>query len=105
MHVRGQGIRQPMERERSLVRDDSLLLRPEPGGDQFLVLARGEVHEPVDAPVDAQGLSAADVVHEELRRVPRLSRLLSREQAGLTRRRLVEAVPIEAIWSPVLLST
>ncbi len=79
MHVSGQGVRQLVERERRLVRYDSLPLRPEPGGDQFLVLARGEVHEPVDPTAKSQGLPAVDVVHQELWRVPCLGRLLGRE--------------------------
>src|SRR5258706_9607318 len=87
-----------MEGERCPVRDDASSLGPEPGCDKLLLFARGEVHEPVDPATNANGAPALDVVHEELGRIASLSRLLGREQALLTRRRLEESVPVRAVW-------
>ena len=66
MDLGRQHIREVVEREGCLVRNDSGLLRPEPSGDQVLVLARREMNEPIDAPTDPQGLSAVQVVDEKL---------------------------------------
>jgi hypothetical protein len=65
---------------------------------KLLLFARGEVHEPVDPATNANGAPGLGVVHEELRRIACLSRLLSREQTLLARRYLEEAVPVRAVW-------
>lgn len=64
MDLSWQHIRQLVEREGGLVGHDAGPLRPEPGGDQLLVLARGEMDEPVDAPTHTKGLAAVHVVDE-----------------------------------------
>ena len=79
------------------MRQDPLALRPEPDGDEVLVFARREVHEPVHAAPQADGSPALDMVHEELRRVAGLGCLLRREQAFLRSRDLVEAVVVRAV--------
>ncbi len=94
MHVHRERVREPVEGERGLVRDHASSLGPEPSGDQLLVLARGEVDEPVGTSAHAEGLARVDVVDHELRRVARLGRLLGREQPLLGRRRVEEAVPV-----------
>jgi hypothetical protein len=65
--ARAQHVRETVERERRLVGDHARALRPEPGDDQLLVLARGVMHEPVQAPLHAEEVARAEVVDEELR--------------------------------------
>ena len=48
MHFRRERIRKVMKGQRSVVRNHAGLIRPQPCGDQILVLARGEVDEPVN---------------------------------------------------------
>ena len=98
VHVRWQRIRQPVQSERGLVRHYAGPLGPQPNRDQLLVLARGEVHEPVDATKHANDAPDTDVVHEQLRRVAGLSGLLGREVPRLPCGDLIEAVPIRVGW-------
>jgi hypothetical protein len=94
MHVHRERVREPVQGESGLVRDHANSLGPEPSGDQLLVLARGEVDEPVGASAHAAGLARVDVVDQELWRVARFGRLLGREQPLLGRRRLDQAAPV-----------
>ena len=55
-----------MQGERGLVRDNARPLGPEPGGDQLLMLARGELDEPVDPPPRSGDPAGADVLQEQL---------------------------------------
>jgi hypothetical protein len=55
-----------MEGERGLVRHDSSLVGPEPGGHQLLVLPRGEVDEPVDASLRASDAAGAYMLEQQL---------------------------------------
>jgi hypothetical protein len=61
------------------VREDPLLFRPEPDRGKVLVLARGKVHDTVDASPNADEPPVPQVLKEELRGVAGLSRLLRRE--------------------------
>ena len=98
MQMGWQRVRQPVKRKSRLVRHDAGPFGPEPGSDQPLLLARGEMHEPVDPTAHPNDTSAVDVVHEQLRGVPRLGRLFGREHALLTDRHVEEAVPVGAVY-------
>ena len=96
MDLTRQHIRQPVQRERRLVRHDPGALRPQPRRDQFFVITRREVNEPIDAATHTNRTSGVDVVHKQLRRVTRVGRLLGREQPRLRRSGLKKTVPIWA---------
>jgi hypothetical protein len=51
-----QRIRKPMERQRGLVRDDAMLIGPEPGSDEIFVVTRRKVDQSINAsprPIDS----------------------------------------------------
>lgn len=88
MDVYREHVREPVEGERGLVRDDSGPLGPEPRGDQLLVLSRGEVDEPVDSSPRSRDATGAEVLEQQLGRVACVGRLAGREVAFLGSRRL-----------------
>jgi hypothetical protein len=94
MGSRGQHVREVVQHESGLVGEDAGLLRPEPDGDEVLLLARGEVLETVDASPDAENLCAAQVFDEQLRGVTSIFRLLGGEVALLPKSDAIEAVPV-----------
>ena len=66
MHFRGARIRKFVKGQRSLVRNHASLIRPQPCGYQILVLARGEVDEPVNTPACPRDPPSADVLYQKL---------------------------------------
>ena len=94
MHVRRERIREPVEGQRGLVRDDAGPLGPQPCGDQLLVLARREVDEPVYSSTRSRHATRADVLQQQLRRVASLGCLPGGETALLGARCLEQEVPV-----------
>ena len=94
IHLSRERVREVVEHEGGLVREDPLLLRPEPEGCKVLVLTGREVDDAVDATPNADNPPVLfRVLDEELRRVTRERRLLCREVPILSDRELEEAVP------------
>src|SRR2546427_927040 len=91
---RRQYIGELVQHQRSLVREHACPIGPKPKGDQVLLLTGREILEPVHTPPDAGELAAGEVLHQKLRRVSGVERLLGREVALLRQGSLVEAVPV-----------
>ena len=53
IHLSRERVREVVEHEGGLVREDPLLLRPEPEGRKVLVLASGKMYDSVDAAPNA----------------------------------------------------
>ena len=96
MQMCWQRVREPVKRKGRLMRCDARPFGPEPRCDQPLVLAGGEMNEPVDPAADPNDAASIDVMDEQLRGVPHLGRLFGREQALLPNRDLKEAAPVRA---------
>ncbi len=67
MHVCRKRVRESVEGQGRLVRNDAYQRGPEPYGDQFLMLAGREVGEPVDAPTYSNDSACPHVLEQELR--------------------------------------
>ena len=92
--LRRQHLRQIMQSECRLVGKNAFPLRPKPYDGQVLVVARGKMHEAVDASASSEHTPGREMVGEKLRRVSGLSRLLRRKEPVLGRRSLEEVVPV-----------
>jgi hypothetical protein len=66
MDMRREDVREPVERQRGLMRDETDLIGPEPGDDQFFVAARWEVDQPVDASASPGDPTRAVVLEQQL---------------------------------------
>jgi hypothetical protein len=93
MKLGGQSIREPVEHERGLMREDAHPLGPKPCANELLVLARREVHQAVDASTDANGAPTRNVVHQKLGRVAGLGSLPRREESLLRSCDFVQTIP------------
>jgi len=96
MEMRGQDIREAVERQRSFVREDAGAIGPQPGDDQLVALAGGKMDQAVDAAVDAEHAARAKVMSDELRRIARVGGLLGGEEAVLCDGDFEELVPAGA---------
>jgi hypothetical protein len=97
VHTGRKDVGEAVKGQRRVMRDDSLALGPEPDSDEILVFTGRKMDEAVDATPHAGELPRPDVVGEQLRGVPGQSRLLCREVALLSGRRLEEAIPARAV--------
>lgn len=76
-------VREPVQQQRGLVGDDPLLVTPQPGDDEILVVRRGEVAEALDAAEDTQEAARPHVVVEKGARIAGVGGLGGREVAVL----------------------
>lgn len=96
----GEDIGQFMQCQRSVVRDNSRLFRPEPCDDEFVVLTPREVSDAIDASVNTNdATSLLQMMGEKGRRKASCACLLGREQPLLGGGNLLEAMPVWAILS------
>jgi hypothetical protein len=90
----GKRVREVMQREGRLVRNDALAVRPESGDGQLFVLTHREVNEPVHPPQGPREAPRVKVVRHQLWRVTDRGRLLGGEVPLLCLRHLEETVPV-----------
>ncbi len=81
MYPRGKDVGQAMEGERRLVGEHTRPLRPQPHCNEVLLFAGREVDDTVDPTSNPGDASETQVVVKQLRGVPRLGRIGSREVA------------------------
>ena len=93
MPIGGQHVRQVVEEKRRLVAEHAKLLRPEPKGNEILVVTRREMGQAQDAPADPFEPAGAHVILKQRQRVARLGGLLGRDVARLGGGRLVQPIP------------
>ena len=94
VYHRREHIRKTMKAECRLVTEHSLLVEAEPQPYKILVFHRREMHEPVDAPADSRHPVLLHVLRQERPRVTRSIRLRLGEVPALTRRDLVQRLPV-----------
>jgi len=94
VNLRRQQVREAVQGQGCMVRDDARPLRPEPDRDEIFVFTRRVVDQPIDAPANAGDPALVNVVREERRRVPCLGSLPGGEQAFLGSGGLVKTIPV-----------
>jgi hypothetical protein len=82
-----------MQAKRSLVGNHAPLFRPKPRHDEIRVFAPSKMHQAINAATHTHHPSNAQVMIEQLWRVPGVSRLPRREKPFLVRCRLEQTVP------------
>lgn len=73
-----------MQRQGRLVQNNAGLVRPEPSSHELFVLPSRKVHKPVDASLRPRHTTSQDVLAQQVRRIPGLSRLFRRHVACLS---------------------
>ena len=94
MDARWEQIAQPLHRERTLMRDDTASVGPQPRDDEVFALAGGELDEAVDAAAHTCEPTTTQVVSDQLLRVPGVRGLLRREEPLLGHRGLEQAARV-----------
>ena len=64
MDLRGEGVREVVEGERGLVREDALLLRLEPDRREVFVLARRKVNQAIHAAANSEHAPGAEMMRQ-----------------------------------------